>query len=335
MFEKVILSYVENQSKSEEIHKQTKLAATEYERKCAESRQAKEAFEKKRSAAGFADESRYTDALNDLDMLEKMEQEAASYHEKLHATQELYAHLKDALKGCKRKDLVQMEQDFEYNRNALSGARNRLQTELTKSQQIERSLSGICKNRKEAEKIRAEYGIVKDLDELANGNNARKLVFEQYVLAGYFEQILNAANLRLFDMTDGRYELIRAKQISDGRKKDNLEILVMDYYTGKERSVKTLSGGETFKASLALALGMSDCIQARNGGIRVETLFIDEGFGALDEESLEQSCAVLQSLAGSDRMIGIISHVPELRERIESQIIIEKKNYGSSIKIRS
>ena len=210
-----------------------------------------------------------------------------------------------------------------------------LQTELTKSQQIERSLSGICKNRKEAEKIRAEYGIVKDLDELANGNNARKLVFEQYVLAGYFEQILNAANLRLFDMTDGRYELIRAKQISDGRKKDNLEILVMDYYTGKERSVKTLSGGETFKASLALALGMSDCIQARNGGIRVETLFIDEGFGALDEESLEQSCAVLQSLAGSDRMIGIISHVPELRERIESQIIIEKKNYGSSVTVRA
>ena len=155
------------------------------------------------------------------------------------------------------------------------------------------------------------------------------------MLAGYFEQILKAANLRLYDMTDGRYELIRAKQVSDGRKKDNLEILVMDYYTGKERSVKTLSGGETFKASLALALGMSDCIQARNGGIRVETLFIDEGFGALDEESLEQSCAVLQSLAGSDRMIGIISHVPELRERIESQIIIEKKNYGSSVKIRS
>jgi len=136
-------------------------------------------------------------------------------------------------------------------------------------------------------------------------------------------------------MTDGRYELIRSKMVGDGRRKDNLEILVMDYYTGKERSVKTLSGGETFKASLALALGMSDCIQARNGGTQVETLFIDEGFGALDEESLEQSCMVLQSLAGSNRMIGIISHVPELRERIESQIIIEKKNYGSSVRIRS
>ena len=268
-------------------------------------------------------------------MLADMEQEAASYREKLHAAQELCAHLKEALKGQKRKDLEQTEQDFEEMQRALSDVRKNLQGELTKGQQVERSLSGIRKNRKEAERIRAEYGIVKDLDELANGNNSRRLVFEQYVLAGYFEQILKAANLRLFDMTDGRYELIRAKQVSDGRKKDNLEILVMDYYTGKERSVKTLSGGETFKASLALALGMSDCIQARNGGIRVETLFIDEGFGALDEESLEQSCAVLQSLAGSDRMIGIISHVPELRERIESQIIIEKKNYGSSVRIRS
>lgn len=335
VFEKMILSYVENQSKSEEIRKQTELSTAEYERKCAESREAKEAFDKKRSAAGFADKNRYTDAVNNLDMLAKMEQDAASYREKLHATQELYTHLKDALKGQKRKDLEQPEQDFEEMQRTLSDVRKNLQGELTKGQQIERSLSGIRKNRKEAERIRAEYGIVKDLDELANGNNSRRLVFEQYVLAGYFEQILKAANLRLFDMTDGRYELIRAKQVSDGRKKDNLEILVMDYYTGKERSVKTLSGGETFKASLALALGMSDCIQARNGGIRVETLFIDEGFGALDEESLEQSCAVLQSLAGSDRMIGIISHVPELRERIESQIIIEKKNYGSSVKIRS
>ena len=335
VFEELILSYVENQSKSEEIHKQTELSAAEYERKCTLSRKAKEAFEEKKSVAGFADESRYADALNNLDMLENMEQEAASYREKLHATQELYTHLKEALKGSRRRELAQTQQDFENNQTVLADVRRELQGKLTTQQQIERSLAGIRKNRKEAEKIRAEYGIVKDLDELANGNNARKLVFEQYVLAGYFEQILKAANLRLFDMTDGRYELIRAKQVSDGRKKDNLEILVMDYYTGKERSVKTLSGGETFKASLALALGMSDCIQARNGGIRVETLFIDEGFGALDEESLEQSCAVLQSLAGFDRMIGIISHVPELRERIESQIIIEKKNYGSSVRIRS
>ena len=153
-------------------------------------------------------------------------------------------------------------------------------------------------------------------------------------MIGYFENILKAANIRLRGMTEGRYELLRAGQVSDGRKKDNLEILVMDYYTGRKRSVKTLSGGETFKASLALALGMSDCIQAQNGGMEVETLFIDEGFGALDEESLEQACTTLQTLAGKNRMIGVISHVAQLRERIEGQIIIEKYNSGSVVKVR-
>jgi exonuclease SbcC len=194
-------------------------------------------------------------------------------------------------------------------------------------------MEGLEKNYAQAEKIKEQYGIVKDLDDLANGNNARRLVLEQYVLAGYFENILKAANLRLKNMTDGRYELLRAGQVSDGRKKDNLEIEVMDYYTGRKRSVKTLSGGETFKASLAMALGMSDCIQAESGGMEIETLFIDEGFGALDEESLEQACETLQSLAGKNRMVGVISHVVQLRERIEHQIIIEKRNNGSYVKI--
>lgn len=335
VFENMLVSYVENQSKAEEIRRQTELSVSEYEKKREESRDVYEAFVKKRKAAGFTDEKQYADAVGNLSMFAQLEKEVTEYYEKLLATEEVYAHLKDSLKGKKRMNQTEIEQEFLEKQVSLNDIRSNLQNELTKVQQIERSLFGICKNRKEAERIRAEYGVVKDLDELANGNNARKLVFEQFVLAGYFEQILKAANLRLFDMTGGRYELIRAKQVSDGRKKDNLEILVMDYYTGKERSVKTLSGGETFKASLALALGMSDCIQARNGGIEVETLFVDEGFGALDEESLEQACVVLQTLAGSDRMIGIISHVPELREQIESQIIIEKKNYGSSVTVRA
>ena len=147
----------------------------------------------------------------------------------------------------------------------------------------------------------------------------------------YFEDILEAANLRLRRMTGGRYELSRVEEAGDGRSKDSLEIRVMDYYTGKYRSVKTLSGGESFKASLSLALGMSDVIQAESGGIRVEALFIDEGFGALDSESLDQACSALMGLVESDRMIGIISHVPELQERISSQIFIEKKNTGSRI----
>ena len=119
------------------------------------------------------------------------------------------------------------------------------------------------------------------------------------------------------------------EQISDGRSKDNLEIEVLDYYTGKYRSVKTLSGGEAFKASLSLALGMSDVVQSESGGLKVEALFIDEGFGSLDGESLEQACLTLQTLVEKDRLIGIISHVPELAEKIGNQIQIDKTNAGS------
>ena len=199
--------------------------------------------------------------------------------------------------------------------------------------ELDRTLKVFQEKRKQVEKLSDEYSYIKELENIASGNNAKKLVFEQYVLAGYFEEILSAANIRFRKMTSGRYEMHRVQEVGDGRTKDNLEIQVMDYYTGKHRSVRTLSGGESFKASLSLALGLSDVIQAMNGGIRVEALFIDEGFGALDGESLDQACETLLSLVESDRIIGIISHVPELRERISKQIVIDKQGSGSTLKM--
>lgn len=197
--------------------------------------------------------------------------------------------------------------------------------------EIKKTLQALKDKQQKQESLLREYGIVKDLDNLASGNNAKRLVFEQYVLSAYFEQVLEAANVRFEKMTAGRYTMFRSDEVTDGRSKDSMEICVMDYYTGKARQVKTLSGGETFKASLALALGLSDVIGRTNGGIRVETLFIDEGFGALDSESLEQACEALTSLVEKDRLIGIISHVQELRERIDNQIVIRKTNSGSTI----
>lgn len=173
------------------------------------------------------------------------------------------------------------------------------------------------------------YGIVKDLDNLTSGNNAKRLVFEQYVLAGYFEEILHAANRRLERLTSGRYALYRVSEVGDGRSKDNLEIRVLDHYTGRYRSIKTLSGGEMFKASLSLALGLSDVIQRRSGGITVDCLFIDEGFGALDDESLEQACRTLKTLVSGNSMIGVISHVPQLKEQIENRLVVKRTSHGS------
>jgi exonuclease SbcC len=133
-------------------------------------------------------------------------------------------------------------------------------------------------------------------------------------------------------MTNSRYELERVTKVSDARTKGSLDIEVIDHYTGKKRSVKSLSGGESFKAALSLAFGLADIIQNYAGGFEIDTLFIDEGFGSLDTESLEQALMTLTTLTENNRLIGIISHVDELKERIDNQIIIEKGNQGSRIR---
>lgn len=176
------------------------------------------------------------------------------------------------------------------------------------------------------------YGRIKKLENAARGNNQRRLEFEQYVLGTYFDEILEAANLRLYHMSEGRYELFRTEKVKDMRRRNSLDIEVLDNYTGRRRPVKTLSGGESFKAALSLALGLSDVIQNYVGGIDIDLLFIDEGFGSLDETSVQTAVDTLMALAGGSRMVGIISHVSELKERIDTQIIVEKGVCGSRIR---
>ena len=281
---------------------------------------------------GFEDWEAYLAARLSAKEREVLQKEVTAYTKKVSANKELYQHLQAALKN-------KNEADPEGVKAELAEARTQKEEALKQFKRWEGALSEVKKTRRMmAEKLQGmeeasrEYGYVKDLENMAVGNNPRRLVFEQYVLATYFEEILRAANLRFLKMTGGRYEMFRVGEVGDGRVKDNLEIQVLDYYTGKYRSVRTLSGGESFKASLSLALGMSDVIQAMNGGIRVDTLFVDEGFGALDEESLDQACNTLMSLAEKDCLIGVISHVPELRNRIEKQLIIEKTSSGSRVK---
>ncbi len=173
---------------------------------------------------------------------------------------------------------------------------------------------------------------VKSLSDTANGNlpGKEKVMLETYVQAAYFERIIRRANTRLLVMTDGQYELSRRKSADDNRSKSGLDLNVIDHYNGTERDVKTLSGGESFKASLSLALGLSDEIQSSAGGIKLDTMFIDEGFGSLDEESLSQAIKALTTLADSSRLVGIISHVDALKEKIDKQIVVTKEKTGGS-----
>ena len=182
------------------------------------------------------------------------------------------------------------------------------------------------------------YAVVRDLSNTANGAvpGREKIMLETYVQTFYFDRIIAKANLRLLKMSGGQYELVRAAASGDLRSRSGLELHVFDRYSGAERSVKSLSGGESFKASLSLALGLSDVVQAEAGGIKLDTMFVDEGFGSLDENSLEQAIQTLLSLAEGDRLVGIISHVAELKERIDRQIVVTKtRTGGSTVRIRT
>lgn len=176
------------------------------------------------------------------------------------------------------------------------------------------------------------YILVKALSNTANGNlsGKEKIMLETYIQMTYFDRIIQRANTRLMVMSGGQYELKRCQSADNNKRQSGLELNVMDHYNGSERSVKTLSGGESFKASLSLALGLSDEVQSLSGGIQLDTMFVDEGFGSLDEESLQQALRALADLTEGNRLVGIISHVSELKEKIEHQVIVTKEKTGGS-----
>ena len=185
-------------------------------------------------------------------------------------------------------------------------------------------------------KIISRLSGLKALSDTLNGEveGKDKIKLETFVQISYFEQVILKANTKLFEMTEGQYEFIRDTSSEDKRTKSGLELSVYDHYNGTVRSVKTLSGGEGFMAALSLALGMADIIEESASGIAIDTMFIDEGFGSLDEEALEQAMKVLAKLSEGNKLVGIISHVSSLKDRIERQINVEKRmSGGSSVKV--
>ena len=197
-------------------------------------------------------------------------------------------------------------------------------------QEIERALS----RRKQRE---VHWAAVRELYQccagITGGSVRGKMTFEAYVQQVYFKQVVAAANKRLTVLTDGQFILRCREEARDMKHQSGLDLEVLDRATGQWRDVSTLSGGESFLASLALALGLSDVVQAQSGAIRMDAMFIDEGFGTLDENALMNSLRVLTDLAGGSRLIGIISHVHDLEERIEKQIIVKKTLTGSEIRM--
>lgn len=195
----------------------------------------------------------------------------------------------------------------------------------------------LTENSKELKKKIKDFIIYDELSRTANGTlpGKKRIEFEQYVQATYFDMVILEANKRLAKMTENRYWLVRKEEPEKISDKVGLDLEVVDNYNGKKRDVKSLSGGEAFKAALSLALGLSDVIQSYSGGVVIDTLFIDEGFGSLDTESREQAINTLSLLIDNNKLIGIISHVTELKERIDKKIIVTKTNDGSKIEIEA
>ncbi|MEU0067286.1 SbcC/MukB-like Walker B domain-containing protein, partial [Streptomyces albidoflavus] len=183
--------------------------------------------------------------------------------------------------------------------------------------------------------LRAQYERVARLAQLAAGTsteNERRMRLESYVLAARLEQVAAAATVRLHRMSGGRYTLVHTADRS-GRGRSGLGLRVVDAWTGRERDTATLSGGETFFASLALALGLADVVTDEAGGVRLDTLFIDEGFGSLDDQTLDDVLDVLDTLRERDRSVGIVSHVADLRRRVHTQLEVVKGRDGSRLRV--
>lgn len=223
--------------------------------------------------------------------------------------------------------------EAENTREKLAAVRERREGKKADAVNLKARLADYASSLKAYERDGQHYGELELLAQVANGNRREltRLSFERYVLGYYFEDVVNRANTRLAVMTDGRYQFQRDLR-QEGASAQGLDLSVMDYYTGHSRHVRTLSGGESFKASLALALGLSDVIQEEAGGVNIETLFIDEGFGSLDRESLEQALKVLLDLqARSGRLIGLISHVDQLKQALPLHLTVWPGPDGSRL----
>lgn len=283
---------------------------------------------------GFTDENEFKVNLVTKDRIVLTEKELEAYKQAVTANQANLLLAQKDIEGKKPASEQNAQLEAKRRKEELSEAQSVLANLRHRKARNEEILTLILDKKNKGEKKLAEVQLLNNMTNLllgrATGKN--KTSFETYVQMSGFDSIIHAANKRLQPMSGGQYQLYRHEDLeAKGNVALNLDIL--DNYTGKKRPVSTLSGGESFMASLSLALGLSDRVTANAGGIKIDTLFIDEGFGTLDEKSLSDAIGMLQELSSSNKLIGIISHRMELKEEIPKKILIHKTNKGSSIKI--
>ena len=267
--------------------------------------------------------------LDAINSAEKMYNGAASA---VTATEGRIAGLKKQIDASEKLDgdkLIADRDELNTEKTSVKGKQTAVAARLAANKSV---LENITANAGKLDALEKRLSWVRALSNTANGaiSGKERIMLETFVQMTFFDRIIARANTRFMIMSERQFELVRSRTADDKRAKSGLELNVIDHYNGSERSVKSLSGGESFKAALSLALGLSDEIQSSAGGIRLDTMFVDEGFGSLDDESLDQAMKALMGLAEANKLVGIISHVNELKERIDKQIVVTKEKSGGS-----
>lgn len=294
-------------------------------------------FEERLAQSGFSDAKEYENAKNYIKDIKKFESEIKDYGENKKAAQKAFEDYKIKLEGKEKTDIAPMEAELLQFKQELKQAENAVLTYEKRLAVNEEALGRLKKADKAKEKNDGQWKYVNELYRAVSGQLSQKvkISFETYVQQYYFKQVVAAANKRLTVLTEGEFVLRCKPEAKNMRSQMGLDLDVYDSSTGLWRDVSTLSGGESFMASMAMALGLSDVVQAQSGEIRLECMFIDEGFGSLDENSLRQAVKVLSKLADGKRTVGVISHMAELKERIDKKIIVEKTIGGSNVRIEA
>ena len=300
-------------------------------------KQLEERFRERLAAAGFEDERAYQLAKLPENAMSDIDRQLKDYGERRKSLADQVESFQNKLDGKERIDLTALEQqqrEYKAKKDAAEKAEAALTKKLALHEDALKEIREACRQQKRKEE---HWAVVRDLYNccagIAGGNRRAKMTFEAYVQQYYFKQVVAAANKRLTVLTDGMFTLRCKEEARDRVRQSGLDLDVLDRGTGQWRDVSTLSGGESFLASLALALGLSDVVQTQSGAIRMDAMFIDEGFGTLDDNALRNSLQVLADLADGKRLIGIISHVHDLEERIEKQIVVSKTLRGSKIDV--
>ena len=280
---------------------------------------------------GFDNIEDYENAKLKISMVEVLEKEVENYNSELKLTKAKREDIVNKTKDIVFMDITTIDEEIksiQENKKELEGKLRDLHSIIDNNKTVLKNVENLNIEFKEIEE---EYKVVGELADLANGKKAPYISFERYILASYFEDIIEAANIRLEKMTGDRFSLIRKTSKSKGAGQKGLELEIYDNYTDSSRDVSSLSGGESFKASLSLALGLSDIVQSNAGGVSLDTMFVDEGFGTLDPQSLDNAIDSLLELQRGGRLVGIISHVEELKERIDAKLEVTSTSKGSKV----